>query len=77
MIRKAGRLSKQSQPRYIEVSIIGGSNRLQEQSAMVWVGEPMTWILIGVAGGVVLGLICIIWATQGRPLSENPHHDEF
>jgi ABC-type lipoprotein release transport system permease subunit len=44
---------------------------------MTWMAQPMTWILLGVAGGVVLGLICIIWATQGRPLSENPHHDEF
>jgi hypothetical protein len=44
---------------------------------MVWVAQPMTWILLGVAGGVVLGLICIIWATQGRPLSESPHHDEY
>ncbi len=37
----------------------------------------MTWTLIGVAGGVVLGLACIIWAAQGKPLSENPHHDEY
>jgi hypothetical protein len=37
----------------------------------------MTWILIGVAGGVVLGVTCIIWATQGRPLSESPDHDEY
>jgi hypothetical protein len=44
---------------------------------MTWVGEPMTWILIGVAGGVILGLICLLWATQGRPLSESPHHDEY
>ena len=44
---------------------------------MTWVGEPMTWILIGVAGCVLLGLICILWATQGRPMSESPHHDEF
>jgi hypothetical protein len=44
---------------------------------MTWVGEPMTWILIGVAGCVLLGLICILWATQGRPMSENSHHDEF
>jgi hypothetical protein len=44
---------------------------------MVWPNEPMRWILLGVAGGVVLGLICIVWATQRRPLSEQPHHDEY
>jgi hypothetical protein len=44
---------------------------------MTWVGQPMTWILLGVAGGVALGLICILWATQGRPLSEQSHHDEY
>jgi hypothetical protein len=43
---------------------------------MVWPNEPMTWTLLGVAGGVVLGVICIFWAGQGKPLSEQPHHDE-
>ena len=37
----------------------------------------MTWTLIGVAGVVAVGLICIIWASQGKPLSEQPHHDEY
>jgi hypothetical protein len=36
----------------------------------------MMWILLGVAGGVVLGLICLLWASQGQPLSEAPHHEE-
>jgi hypothetical protein len=44
---------------------------------MTWMAQPMTWILIGVAGGVVLGVICLLWASQGEPLSEMPHHDEF
>lgn len=44
---------------------------------MVWPDTPMTWILLGVAGGVVLGLICIAWAAQSKPLSEQPHHDEY
>jgi hypothetical protein len=44
---------------------------------MVWPNEPMTWTLLGVAGGVVLGLICLYWASQGQPLSEAPHHDEY
>jgi hypothetical protein len=43
---------------------------------MVWVNQPMTWILLGVAGGVVLGLICLIWASQGKALSEASQHDE-
>ena len=58
-------------------SVSGLRQLAREQSVMVWVGEPMTWILIGVAGCVILGLICIFWATQGRPMSESPHHDEF
>ena len=44
---------------------------------MVWPNQPMTWILLGVAGCVVLGLICLLWAGQGQPLSEAPHHDEY
>jgi hypothetical protein len=43
---------------------------------MVWPDTPMTWILLGVAACVVLGLICIFWAGKGGPLSEAPHHDE-
>jgi hypothetical protein len=48
----------------------------EEQQAMVWPNEPMTWTLLGVAGGVVLGLICLVWAGKGQPMSEAPHHDE-
>jgi hypothetical protein len=44
---------------------------------MVWPDTPMTWILLGVAGAVVLGVICLLWAGQGGPLSEAPHHDEY
>jgi ABC-type lipoprotein release transport system permease subunit len=44
---------------------------------MTWVSQPMTWTLLGVAAGVLLGVICIIWASQGKPMSEAPHHDEF
>ena len=43
---------------------------------IVWPNQPMMWILLGVAGGVVLGLIRLLWAGQGGPLSEAPHHDE-
>ena len=43
---------------------------------IVWPNQPMMWILLVVAGGVVLGLICLLWASQGQPLSEAPHHDE-
>ena len=32
---------------------------------------------LGVAACVALGIGCIIWAAQGKPLSENPHHDEY
>ena len=37
----------------------------------------MTVTLIEVACGVILFLTLIIWASQGKTLSENPHHDEF
>jgi hypothetical protein len=43
---------------------------------MTWMAAPMTWTLIGVAACVAFGVSCLLWATQGRPLSENPHHDE-
>ena len=43
---------------------------------MTWMAQPMTWTLIGVAGGVALGVLCLLWASQGEPLSESTHHDE-
>jgi hypothetical protein len=43
---------------------------------MIWPNEPMTWTLLGVAGGVVLGVICLIWASQGKALSEASQHEE-
>jgi hypothetical protein len=43
---------------------------------MIWPNEPMTWTLLGVAGGVVLGVICLIWASQGKALSEASQDDE-
>jgi hypothetical protein len=44
---------------------------------MTWMAPPMTWILLGIAACIALGIGCIIWAAQGKPLSENPHHDEY
>ena len=44
---------------------------------MVWMAAPMTWILLGVAACVGLGVGCILWASQGRPMSESAHHDEY
>jgi hypothetical protein len=32
---------------------------------------------VGVAACVGLGVGCILWASQGRPMSEAPHHDEY
>jgi hypothetical protein len=42
---------------------------------MTWMAQPIVWILLGVGGGVALGVVCLFWASQGKPLSENPHHD--
>lgn len=44
---------------------------------MTWMAPPMTWIFIGIAACLALGIGCIVWASKGRPLSENPHHDEY
>jgi hypothetical protein len=43
---------------------------------MTWMAAPMTWILIGVAACVALGIGCLLWASQGRALSETSSHDE-
>jgi len=44
---------------------------------MTWMAPPMTWTLLGVAACVLLGLGCIAWASEFKPLSDTPHHDEF
>jgi hypothetical protein len=44
---------------------------------MTWPAPPMTWILLGIIACLLLGIGCIVWASQGKPLSENPHHDEY
>jgi hypothetical protein len=44
---------------------------------MTWVAPSMTWIFIGIAACLALGIGCIAWASKGNPLSENPHHDEY
>lgn len=43
---------------------------------MTWMAPPMTCILLGVAACVMLGLGCLLWASQGRPTSEAPQHHE-
>jgi hypothetical protein len=37
----------------------------------------MTGRLIEVTIGVVIFLACIIWASQGKTLSETAHHDDM
>jgi hypothetical protein len=53
---------------------------LLEEQSMVTAGWEeqvgMTGRLIEVTIGVVIFLCCIIWASQGKTLSDNPHHDE-
>lgn len=44
---------------------------------MTWMAPPMTWIFLGILACLVLGIGCIAWASQGKALSENAHHDEY
>jgi hypothetical protein len=37
----------------------------------------MTGRLIEVTIGVVIFVCCILWASQGKPMSDTPHHDEM
>jgi hypothetical protein len=54
---------------------------LLEEQAMVTTGweeqAAMTGRLIEVTIGVVIFLCCIIWASQGKTLSEMAHHDDM
>ena len=52
-----------------------------EEQMMVTTGweeqAAMTGRLIEVTIGVVIFLACIIWASQGKTLSETAHHDDM
>ncbi len=37
----------------------------------------MTVTLIGVACGAALFIALIVWASEGKPMSEAPHQDEM
>lgn len=56
--------------RYLEEHCMLNTAGWEEQAAM-------TGRLIEVTIGVVIFLCCIFWASQGKPLSDNPHHDEM
>jgi hypothetical protein len=53
----------------------------EEQSMLTTAGweqqASMTGRLIEVTIGVVVFLCCILWASQGKPLSDNPHHEDM